>query len=284
MNPTTKFQTLQRLVRILGHKRSRRLAGWAGQRVASRAMGVKVQNHIANLAMVNVELSESERTALSNAAIGNYARYFVDLIALGSSTAAAIDEGFSVSGYEHIQASLDSGKGPILVLPHMGSWEWGAAWLAKVAGEKVVAVVEQLEPQEVFDWFVETRNSYGIEVVGLGDDSFKKISAAVNENKIVCLLSDRDLGSKSVDVDMFGNTLKIPVGPALLAKRTGAQLIPTAVYITETGAHCEILPPVSDAVVEQSSPVQITQAVGEALAQLIRAKPDQWYVLERLVE
>ncbi len=284
MSATFKFQLLKRFVKTLGHQRSRRLAGFAGERLGSRFIGDKTQNHSSNLALVDPSLSSSELAALSSKAIGNYARYFVDLIGLGSISPDQVDDGFTVSGYEHIQHALDTGTGPILVLPHVGSWEWGAAWLVRVAGEKVVVAVERLEPPEVFNWFEATRNSYGLEVVGLGNDSFKQLSAAVRENKIVCLLSDRDLGAKAVPVELFGQSLNLPVGPALLAKRTGAQLIPTAVYMTETGAHCEVLPPISESLVKGGSAADVTQAVADSLAELIKPKLDQWYVLEQLVE
>ena len=56
----------------------------------------------------------------------------------------------------------------ILVLPHLGGWEWSAFWLTRVNGVRVTAVVEPLQPPELLEWFVEFRSSLGITIVPLG--------------------------------------------------------------------------------------------------------------------
>ena len=47
-----------------------------------------------------------------------------------------------------------------MALPHVGSWEWGGAWLA-VEGMPMTAVVERLEPERLFEWFVTKRVVHG---------------------------------------------------------------------------------------------------------------------------
>ena len=48
---------------------------------------------------------------------------------------------------------MAAGSGIVMALPHVGSWEWGGAWLA-LEGMPMTAVVEVLEPAELFEWFV----------------------------------------------------------------------------------------------------------------------------------
>ena len=57
-----------------------------------------------------------------------------------------------------------------MALPHLGGWEWAGFWLAQVQDIPVTAVVEQLEPPELFEWFVGLRRSFGMEVVPLGPE------------------------------------------------------------------------------------------------------------------
>ncbi len=39
----------------------------------------------------------------------------------------------------------------------------------------------------------------------------------------LCLLADRDLSARGIDVEFFGATARMPAGPAALALRTGAR-------------------------------------------------------------
>ena len=52
------------------------------------------------------------------------------------------------------------GRGIVMALPHVGSWEWGGYWLA-LEGMPMTAVVERLEPEELFEWFVGAAGRHG---------------------------------------------------------------------------------------------------------------------------
>ena len=55
----------------------------------------------------------------------------------------------------------------ILALPHLGGWEYAAAWMA-YKGHRMLAVVEPIEPPELYEWFVGQRRELGLDVVPLG--------------------------------------------------------------------------------------------------------------------
>ena len=75
------------------------------------------------------------------------------------------------------------------------------------------------------------REAIGIEVVPLGPDVSRAVLRALRDNRIVCLLCDRDLEGDGVEVDFFGERTTLPGGPATLALRTGATLVPAAVVL-----------------------------------------------------
>lgn len=235
-----------------------------------------------NLAHIVPEASEADLDQLVAKVFGAYGRYWADTLALPKMTAAAVDEGFSVDGYEHIVNARSAGLGPIMVLPHLGGWEWAAAWLGRVAQTPVTAVVERLEPSDVFDWFTQLRSSYGINVVPLGPDAISRLLKAVRDNHVVCLLGDRDIGGNGIEVEFFGAATKLPAGPALLARRSGAPLLPTAVYFQGAKCHCRILEPI---VVDRTTRLRqavtvATQEVARQLEVLIAEEPGQWHVLQ----
>ncbi len=173
----------------------------------------------------------------------SYTRYWVESFRLPKLSPAQIDAGFAVEGYDHIERARASGIGPILALPHLGGWEWAAFWLTCVLDVPVTAVVEAVEPPELFDFFVDFRRDLGMHVVPLGPRAGSQVMAAIKAGHVVCLLSDRDIAGDGIEVDFFGEKTTLPPGPVTVALRTGAPLIPTAVYFEGSGHHCVIGPP-----------------------------------------
>ena len=49
-------------------------------------------------------------------------------------------------GREHLTKAMADGKGIVMALPHVGSWEWGGYWLA-LEGMPMTAVVEVSSPK-----------------------------------------------------------------------------------------------------------------------------------------
>ena len=74
------------------------------------------------------------------------------------------------SGSEHLVDGMAAGRGVIMALPHVGSWEWGGAWLA-LQGYPMTAVAEPLEPPELDDWVVSQREQMGLTIVQLGPEA-----------------------------------------------------------------------------------------------------------------
>jgi phosphatidylinositol dimannoside acyltransferase len=213
----------------------------------------------------------------------SYGRYFGESFRLPTIAPEELDRGITLEGYEHVEESLARGVGPMLVLPHLGSWEWCAYWLTRVQKVPVTAVVERVEPPALFDWFVEFRERIGMQIVPLGPDAGRSIVSAIKQAHVVALLCDRDIGGGGTEVTFFGETTTLPSGPAVLALRTGAPLIPTGVYDQGGGHHHAVVrPPIP--VARRGSfrddVARITQAMADELEGLIRRAPEQWHLLQ----
>ena len=280
--PLRIFKTASAAARCVPLSVLRRSAELTGAAVGPRLMGPKADQLRRHLQRADPGLDRKTAARAAAHGFGSYGRYWVESFRLPSMDPTAVDRGFSVYGYDRVEASLAAGRGPILVLPHLGGWEWAAAWLGHTVGVEVAAVVERLEPDDVFEWFVDLRSAYGIDVIPLGSDALGRLVKAVDDCKIVCLLSDRDLGGNGIEVDFFGEKTTLPAGPALLARRTGAPLLPTAVYFRGNGR----VGWVDEAIeADPNLPLRadIARMTGElavALEGLIRAAPDQWHLLE----
>ena len=99
---------------------------------------------------------------------------------------------------------------------------------------------------------------------------------------MVVLVADREVGTSSVEVEFFGEKTFLPAGPATLALRTGAKLLPVAVYSKDYGCHGVVRPPIS---VERKDKFRadverITQTISNEMEILIRESPEQWHLMQ----
>lgn len=212
----------------------------------------------------------------------SYARYWAESFRLPGMGCDELTAGMREDGYAPIAAALDAGTGCILALPHLGGWEWGAFWMTTCMGLPVSAVVEPVEPPELAQWFVGLREELGMEVIPLGPDSGAAVASALKRNRVIALVCDRDVAGGGIEVDFFGERTTLPAGPATLALRTGAPLIPTAIYF-EGDHHLGVTRPALDTSRHgklREDVARITQDIAHELEILIRRAPEQWHLLQ----
>lgn len=212
----------------------------------------------------------------------SYARYWAESFRLPGTSAAALDAGMEHEGIEYLDAALAQGRGAALAIPHLGGWEWAGFWEATVRKHPTTVVVEMLDPPELFEWFADMRRSFGMHVVPLDAQAGGQVVRALKANHVVCLLCDRDIAGGGVEVEFFGERTRLPGGPATLALRTGAPLIPTAAYFRGRGHLGVCRPPIPT---ERQGTLRddvarITQRIAYELEELIRAAPEQWHLMQ----
>jgi lauroyl/myristoyl acyltransferase len=248
-----------------------RVGAWPQQ--GSRRMSARHQRRV----------SGTTDPAAVHAVFEWYGRYWLEIFRLPAEVRRGqVDPNFVIEGYEHVERGLAHGKGAILALPHLGGWEWAAAWMA-ARGHHMLAVVEPLQPPELLEWFARQRQAIGLEVVPIGPDVSRIVLKALRDNRIVCLLSDRDLTGDGVDVEFFGERTTLPAGPATLALRTGAALLPVAVYFEAGRGHRGVVrPPIPVERVGnlRADIARITQYLATEFEDLIRVAPEQWHLLQ----
>ena len=233
---------------------------------------------------VRPNASSIEIRRLTQQVFDSYARYYLESFRLPTLTSAQVAASFTVEGYhENMLPALDRGKGVILALPHLGGWEWAGRWAADL-GNKMTVVVEPIQPPELFEWFADLRRKFGMTVIPLGPDAGPAVLKSLRNNEVLCLLSDRDITGGGIEVEFFGERTKLPAGPATLALRTGAALLPTAAYFTDRGVghHGVIGAPMN---CERHGKLRqdvhrITQELAYELEVLIRRAPEQWHLLQ----
>ncbi|HVA52599.1 MAG TPA: phosphatidylinositol mannoside acyltransferase [Acidimicrobiales bacterium] len=213
----------------------------------------------------------------------SYGQYWAEGAKLPGLSKTAIYDRFCIAeGLEHLQEAKQRGRGVVVALPHMGSWEWGGSFLNSV-GLGMTAVAEVLEPPALFEWFKAKRESIGIRIEPLNDRAGSVLLSTLRRGEVVGLLCDRDLQGNGVTVEFFGEHVTLPAGPATLALRTGATLVAAACYTGPGRDHFAVVTPPIPA--ERSKRLRddvtrVTQALSRELEGLIRRAPEQWHVLE----
>jgi KDO2-lipid IV(A) lauroyltransferase len=174
------------------------------------------------------------------------------------------------------------GRGVVIVLPHVGSWEYGGRWLAQ-QGYPMTTVGEMLEPPELFEWFTSQRGALGLTVLPPGPGTTVALLDTLRAGRVVGLLADRDLAGNGVEVEFFGEKTTLPAGPALLALRSGAALMTCAIYQRPSGRYHAVLQPPLDSTRSggmRKDVQRMTEDTARALEDLIRPAPEQWHLFQ----
>ena len=213
-------------------------------------------------------------------------RNYYDTFRLPAMSDEEIRDGVVIRGRERLRASLDAERGAILVTAHVSSVALAAQALA-LAERGGTVVVEPIEPPELLDLMLRVRGSHGLVYKVPGPTLFGEMSATLGRNELVFLVVDRDIGGTGVAVDLFGRPARLPIGPALLAMRTGAPIVPTYVSRRPDGRlDGEVGPPLEVRWTgdRRADLTEITRLIAQRLEYHIGRHPEQWTVLQRIWE
>jgi lauroyl/myristoyl acyltransferase len=276
-------------------------AGWAAVRALPQPVASAAFTAVGELAarrdtrgvrrlrsnLARVVPSGTDLDALVRRAMRSYSRYWMETFRLSRITPETVRERTEVIGGDYLDKALTGGRGVILALPHCGNWEAAGVWLLD-HGAPLSTVAERLKPESLYERFVAYRESLGMEVLPLtgGERSPSDVlkDRLRTAERVVCLLADRDLTKRGIDVEFFGDTARMPAGPALLAASTGAALLPVGTWFTPGGWGIRIHPevPIDDSGRLRDKVAAATQDVADAFAQDIAVRPDDWHMLQRL--
>ncbi|GAA3746318.1 phosphatidylinositol mannoside acyltransferase [Salinactinospora qingdaonensis] len=221
--------------------------------------------------------------ALSRAGMRSYLRYWYEMFRLPALSSAQLHDSVRAVGVERVEQAVASGRGVVAALPHMGNWDLAGAWIT-ARGIPLTTVAQRLRPERLFDRFVAFRSSLGMEVLPLtgAANPFGTLARRLRSGRLVCLLADRDITESGVGVTFFGESARMPGGPALLAQRTGAALLPVSLHYE--GRHMVIRVHEEIPVPAAGDTAAKTRAMTQELAHVFEAEisehPQDWHMLQ----
>ncbi|HUB58779.1 MAG TPA: phosphatidylinositol mannoside acyltransferase [Mycobacterium sp.] len=234
-----------------------------------------------NLARVVGVPPKDVPASLMRASLASYARYWREAFRLPTMDHRALGRHLAelVVGEEHLDAALADGRGAVMALPHSGNWDMAGVWLAQTYG-RFTTVAERLKPESLYRRFINYRESLGFEVIPLSGGEqppFQLLSERLRDNKLVCLMAERDLTRSGVQVDFFGEPTRMPAGSAKLAIKTGAALLPVHCFYDGDGCRVAFEPPLD---CSSGDVGVITQALADVFARNIAAHPADWHMMQ----
>jgi KDO2-lipid IV(A) lauroyltransferase len=261
-----------RLVRLLPARVARALFR-LGADLAVRRNGPGVRQLRANLD----RLGAAHRT---RDGMRSYARYWCETFRLRAADGPRMVAGTTVTNPAPFNEALDTGRGLIIALSHSGNWDAAGVWLIETLRRRgldpvFTTVGQRLRPESVYRRFVAHRVALGFDMVEEG--AYRALLRRLRGGGVVCVLADRDVLGASLDVVLLGEPARLPSGPARLAALTGATLLPTRLGFSPDGWTIAFAAPVAVPDVEKA-----TQALGDALMELVADDPTGWHVLQPL--
>ena len=213
----------------------------------------------------------------------HFGRYIVELLSVQGWSLDSMRERIEIEGDEHFDEAIAYGRGIIFTGAHMGSLEV-ASTLVLLKGFKITSVAERL-PKMLMDWLIACRAEMGVELlpaVGSGMALVRRL----RRGEMVALVVDLGItNGDGLNVRFFGHETMFPMGPARLARLSGAPIVfgwaarkPGGRYVAHVSAPIlsnRDLDPEEDA-------RQITRRIVSEFEQAVRRYPEQWYVFREM--
>ncbi len=222
----------------------------------------------------------SERHRLARRVMARLMRMFFDMGRYLRLNRKELETRFRVEGIENIRSALSSGRGVLALTAHFGTWELLPA-AAALADLPVSIVYRPLDFAPLDRVIARLRTRFGAELIPSSRGAMRLILRALSKGRIVAMLMDQNVDwYEGVWVDFFGKPACTNKGMAVIARKTGAPVVP--VFLLPDGNHkwkvCfqpEL--PISISRDKTSDIETNTALFTRAIEDMIRRYPDQWF-------
>lgn len=269
-----------RLVRLLPERAALGSFARAADEIHRRD-GRGVRRLRANLARVRPDLDAASLDRLTHDAVRSYLRYWAESFRLPAWPLEDVVRRTRTVDEQVLRDAHAQGRGVVVPLPHMANWDWAGAW-ACGTGMPLTTVAERLKPERLYDEFVAYRAELGMEILPAGDPAtFATLVERTRAGRLVPLLADRDLSRSGVEVELCGHRARMPRGPAELARRTGAPLIPATLAYDGPEMVITFHDPVPHADGDEGI-VAMMQQVADRFSDAFREHPVDWHMMQKV--
>ncbi|HEY3416232.1 MAG TPA: lysophospholipid acyltransferase family protein [Armatimonadota bacterium] len=228
-----------------------------------------------NIRLVYPTMPIREVKQLARQVFIHFGKVGVEFLRVPLLTPEEIDRRAYYVNREHLDAALANGKGVLLISAHLGNWEYLAAKLTQ-DGYALDALQRAAKDAETTRIVTEVRKGTGIRVYNKGN--ILPAIRALRDNRILIILADQH-DFEGAFADFLGVPAMSATGPAAIALRTGATILPTFTFREpDDTIRIEFHPPFTpEPGPDREEDVRaITQRLCDIISEQIRRAPDQW--------
>jgi KDO2-lipid IV(A) lauroyltransferase len=234
---------------------------------------------IQNLSKCFPSKSQAEIKIITKGMFRNETKSLFELMNFPRINSEFITQISKIDNIPLIYNSLKKGNGILLASAHTGNWELAAAAIANLFGS-INVIAKKIYINKIHRVVLKYRTDKNIKVI-LRDDKncVSKILKALRSGEIVAILIDQDTNVSGVFVDFFGYKTWTPAGIAVLALRTGADVLLGYDQLIDKYRHIiKIKGPFDfdSSVPFKQNVINITQKISYMLEQHIVQYPQQW--------
>ncbi len=238
-------------------------------------------------------LSDKEVKRIAWISLRNTFLNGVEVIRMGKIDRAWAEQHIAdLNSIEPLRAHLQSGRGAILVVPHMGNWDL-AAVVTRLLDLPVFLIVGHQKNPLTDAYINRMRRKPGIETISRHDGPLRQAIRRLRAGQVLAFMTDTRSRAPGVYVSYLGKEANVVGGMALFARQADVPVFP-AVTIREGTYHhrWKVFEPIypDNTLDKQEDARRMTQAVMNVYDREVRARPDQyfWYnkrwVLEPWIE
>ena len=221
-----------RIAEIITQILPRRLAYWIGLRISDRFYA---RDHVGRKAVMSnlrrilnaqdIQASEETLRHMARKNFQYFGKYLIDFFKFSRFTTHDVKRLVSVEHIEYLEQAESYGKGVILISAHLGNWELAGA-VVSALGRSLSVVVQPFGSHKINELFQRYRTQRGVNVIPMGYAA-RGVIKALRKKECVGMLADRDFTARNDPIQFFGEPARLPSGPARIAIKTGAPLVPS---------------------------------------------------------
>ena len=229
------------------------------------------------------EKSAAERRAIARAMFRNLGEHLIDFSRMRWLTPGRFQSVVTVEGLERVEQLLERQAGLLLLSAHFGSWELASA-IALLLETRMHVIARPLDNPALHRLVEAYRGYAGCHFIPKSQ-ALPASLRALRGGEIVGLLMDQSsLRREGIPVPFFGSDAYTPIGPALMALRSGCPVI--GVFSVRQGRGKHRLVFSEEIQVQRSGNLRQdiadnTRRFNQLIESYVRAYPDHWFWLHR---
>jgi KDO2-lipid IV(A) lauroyltransferase len=202
----------------------------------------------------------------------------VDMIKVYRGRGREVFDRVEVTGIEHWRAAMAQNRGVVVITGHCGAWDLMSASVSRLYGRSAAVARPPRNPY-INHILEKMRTVTGLEVI-YKEGALRGIMAALKQGKAVGVLIDQAvLRDEACVVEFLGRPALTTKSAALIARKTGAPVLPIFIHRNPDDSHTVVIEPPAALVNEadKEKAVRIdTQRFTDYVADYVRRRPTQW--------